>query len=274
MIKVLTFLAIALLVIVTALIIGHLSERSQRKREVQNLFNSSGKVTGIFLKEQIADLPEPVQRYFNYSLQEGQSFISYARLKHSGQFRQKPDQKWTSITGVEYFTTQNPGLVWFGKVPFISATDKYVNGKGNLKVKFLSTIKFIDAKGETTDQGEFLRWLSEAVWYPTALLPSENMKWEAIDDNSAKIIYSDDRISAEGIFHFNEIGQISRFEAMRYMDESRLEHWTINCSDYKQVNGMHLPFFAEVIWNLDAGDFCYAKFRVDTIEYGRPELFE
>ena len=35
------------------------------------------------------------------------------------------------------------------------------------------------------NQGELMRFFAEAAWYPTALLPSQGVVWEAIDDNSA-----------------------------------------------------------------------------------------
>ena len=31
-----------------------------------------------------------------------------------------------------------------------------------------------------------MRWFAEALWYPTALLPSQAVRWEAVDDHSAK----------------------------------------------------------------------------------------
>ena len=33
--------------------------------------------------------------------------------------------------------------------------------------------------------GELMRFLAEAAWYPTALLPREGVRWVAVDDTSA-----------------------------------------------------------------------------------------
>jgi len=206
-------------------------------------------------------------------LQENQPYITYARLQHGGQFRTNPDQKWLSIDGQEYFTIEKPGFVWFGKVSLVSATDVYFEGKGNLKVKLLSIIKLVDARGEEIDQGELLRWLAETPWFPTALLPSEKLKWEPIDNNSAKIIFTDKNLTVDGIFYFNEQGQITEFKTKRYKDKS-LENWTGYYRDYKKVEGMQIPFFAEVVWNLESGDFSYAKFKINRIEYNNPSKFK
>jgi hypothetical protein len=64
---------------------------------------------------QINNLPEPMQRYFKYSLQENQNYISYVKLKHEGIFIQSQGQEWMSILGEEYFTAENPGFVWIDR---------------------------------------------------------------------------------------------------------------------------------------------------------------
>ncbi len=237
------------------------------------MFSLAGKINKNYSFDQLKNLPEPVQNYFQYSLSEGQPYISYVRLKHEGKFRQKPNQKWVPIKGEEYFTLQNPGFIWKGQVPMISAIDKYIDGKGSLIVKLFSLFKLVDYSGKEADQGELFRWLSEAVWYPTALLPSENLKWAPLDALSAKVTYSDPGISIEGIYYFNEFGQIIGFNGCRYFEEARLESWTVKCGDYRVVNNIKIPFYAEVTWNLDNGDFTYAKFKLLEIEYDVPAMF-
>lgn len=273
--KIFIIVGIVVVVLTITILIGDIMIKSQLEKEIEKLFSSSKDISNeIYSSEQLEGLPAPVQRYFRYSLQENQPYISYARLQHGGQFRTNPDQKWLSINGQEYFTTREPGFVWFGKVPLVSATDAYFEGKGNLKVKLLSIIKLVDARGEEIDQGELLRWLAETPWFPTALLPSEKLKWEPIDNNSAKIIFTDKNLAVDGIFYFNEQGQINQFKTKRYKDESLEENWTGYYRDYKKVEGMQIPFFAEVVWNLESGDFSYAKFKINRIEYNNPSKFK
>ena len=75
------------------------------------------------------------------------------------------------------------------------------------------------------DQGEILRWLGEAPWYPTVLWPLEWLKWKSINGISAKAILSGEGVTLDGVFHFNEKGQIIRFTAKRYKEDA-LENWT------------------------------------------------
>ena len=246
--------------------------KSELNKDIEKLFADSKNISGnVYTSNQIKDLPLPVQRYFKYSLKENQPYVSYARLQHGGEF--KASKNWVSIKGEEYFTVEKPGFVWSGKVPLFSAKDVYIGGTGNLKVKLLSLIKIVDAKGQETNQGELLRWLGEAPLFPTALLPSENLKWEPIDNDSAKVIFTDKNLTIEGVFCFNEEGQITQFKTKRYKDKTTLENFTGYYGDYRTVDGMKVPFYLEATWNLESGDFSYAKFKVTKIEYNNPSKF-
>ena len=271
--KICIIIGVVAFVLIATPIIGNRMTKSELDKDIEKLFVASENISGkVYTSKQIKDLPVPVQRYFKYSLEDYQPYISYARLQHGGQFRTKPDQKWMSIKGEEYFTAQKPGFVWLGKVPLFSAKDVYIDGNGYLKVKLLSLIKIVDVKGKEVDQGELLRWLGEAPLFPTALLPSENLRWVPIDNDSAKVIFTDKNLTVEGVFYFNEEGQITQFKTKRYKDKT-LENFTGYCGDYRTVDGMKVPFYLEATWNLESGDFSYAKFKVTKIEYNNPSKF-
>jgi len=75
------------------------------KENIGRLFTISKNISDKkFAFDQIKNLPAPVQRYFKFSLEEGQYYSSYVKLKHEGQFRQYENQKWMSIKGEEYFS--------------------------------------------------------------------------------------------------------------------------------------------------------------------------
>lgn len=242
------------------------------KKEISKLFSASENISSkLFNSTMIKNIPKPVQKYFNFCLSENQPFISYVRLKHGGRF--KPQDKWMNIKGEEYFTTENPGFVWYGKVPLVSAKDLFYNGKGNLVIKLLSFIKIVDEKGPEINQGEMLRWLAEAPCFPTALLPSDKIHWKTIDNSSSKVIFTYKDLQVEGIFHFAESGEIKRFTAMRYRDKI-LENWTGYYNDYKTVDGLKIPFHLEVEWNLESGDLQYADFIINEIKFNNPTPFQ
>lgn len=251
----------------------HQSE-TQFRQEVKTLFKSSGEIADKkFSYAQLEGLPEPVKRYFRHVLKEGQPYISSARLQHTGHFKTDLKKDWLAITGEQYFTTQTPGFVWQGKTSLFTATDKFVHGKGSLNVRLLSTLKIVDAKGEKYNQGELLRWLGESAWFPTNLLPSENLKWLPIDSKTATLEFHYHDLELQFRVRFNATGEIESFETKRYMGEQNLENWIGKFSKYKEINGMLLPTKAEGAWVLDGKEQYYARFYVTRLEHNISELF-
>ena len=52
-----------------------------------------------------------------------------------------------------------------------------------------------------------------------------------------------------------------------------MEKWSGIYMDYKEIEGMQIPHYVEVTWNLVSGDSTYAKFRLDKVEYNNPYRF-
>ncbi len=271
-VMIITFAIIGSLLLI--IVIGKLNMSIQFGKQVKTLFAQSKSISHqTFLKHQLDNLPEPVQRYFNHILKEGQPYISYARIKHTGNFKANLDKDWMNITGEQYATTEKPGFIWKGTTNMFVARDLYISGKGRLVVSLFSLFTVVDAKGEHYDQGELLRWLGESVLYPTNLLPGERLQWLPIDTHTASLTFNYKGLSLFFKMTFNEVGEITGMETKRYMDEKNLETWIINASHYKEVNNVIIPTAFDVSWRLEKGDFSYAKFNITEVEYDRPERF-
>lgn len=269
---IITLLIIGFLVLV--LIIGKVNLSARFSKQVKQLFAESKNISNCtFNYQQLDGLPEPVIRYFKHVLKDGQPYISYARITHGGLFKTGLDKDWISIRGEQYATTEKPGFIWKGTTSMFIARDMYIADKGSLVVSLFSLYNVVDVKGEQYNQGELLRWLGESVLYPTNLLPSAKLKWIAIDSQTAKLTFNYNGLSLFFNLTFNDVGEITQMETKRYMDETNLENWVIKCADYKELNNVIIPSTFEVLWRLQKGDFSYAKFKIERIEYDVPERF-
>ncbi|MBB5638399.1 hypothetical protein HDE68_004328 [Pedobacter cryoconitis] len=265
--------AIIIGTLLIVVIIGRVNLSMRFDKMVKNLFAIAKSVEGKrFSYEQLTDLPLPVQRYFKYALKEGQPYISYVSLLHKGQFKTGLDKAWMDIKGEQYFTIEKPGFIWKGSTNFFTARDMYLADKGRLIVSLLSLYNILDGYGDSFNQGELLRWLAESVWFPTNLLPSDELNWIAIDKDTAKLTFSYNGMSLFYIATFNSIGEVIQMETKRYMNKDKMETWVGKLSGYKEVNGIFVPTIIEAIWRLEKGDFSYAKFNVTKIVYDKPHL--
>jgi hypothetical protein len=234
--------------------------------------------TRSFITEaDLEGLPEPVQRNVRFTRVIGKRRINTVRLKQEGVLKLKPGQKWLPVYARQYFTTNPPGFLWQANMKMnpllrVSGKDMYSQGKGNMKMKLWSFIKFSDVKGPKLDQGTMLRYLSEIIWFPTAYL-SDYLKWEIVDTDTAKVTMKYGGITASAQLHYDNGGRLTRFVADRYMggkDDATLEKWSVEPREYEEIHGLMIPLKGEVTWNLASGDFTWIKLKITEINYNVP----
>ncbi len=92
--------------------------------------------------------------------------------------------------------------------------DASVAGSGLLRGAIFALVTVVNTP-DTAEmaQGEMIRFFVEAAWYPTALLPSQGVRWEAIGETSAHATLTDGPRSVTLLFHFNKNGLIETARA-------------------------------------------------------------
>jgi hypothetical protein len=237
-------------------------------KKIQELADSSANFEQKrYSKNDIRHLPEPVQRYFNYALTDGQSHVDNLYLKQEGVFKTKLENDFVPITAEQYFTAANPGFVWLGKTKTFKARDSYINGQGALSVYLFGFLRVVKYTGKAANQAELLRWLGESVWMPTSMLPNENITWEPIDKNHAKLVmnYRDMEIYYD--IEFNDKGQIVSMLTERYTDDDNKAPWLGKVSNYQEENGMMVPKTIEASWIIDGETKPYGRFDITEMEF-------
>lgn len=272
--KIVLYILIPIALVLMLLIVGKLSMSIKFSKQVNDLFSQSESISEKrFHKNQLDHLPEPVQRYFNHILNEGQLYISSTRIKHNGQFKADLKKDWMNITGEQYATTQTSGFIWKGNTRMFVARDMYISNQGRLTVSLFYLYTIVDEKGGEYNEGELPRWLGESVLYPTNFLPSERLQWIPIDSNTAKLTFNYKSLSLFFKMTFNKIGEIIKMETERYMGEDNLATWIIKATNYKRFDHIMIPTAFDVLWRLKKGDFSYAQFHITEVEYNKPRKF-
>ena len=88
--------------------------------------------------------------------------------------------------------------------------DALLEGRGGGRVDLLSAIKLgADADRPELNAGALHRFLAEAVWYPTALLPSDRLAWSPIDERKALATLTSHGTTVSLEFHFNREGEVA-----------------------------------------------------------------
>ncbi|MCC3417268.1 MAG: hypothetical protein JGK28_04695 [Microcoleus sp. PH2017_07_MST_O_A] len=208
-------------------------------------------------------------------IKDGQAIASAVKLSQQGLFNlSETEDKWSPFTATQFVTTQRPGFDWDARIqmaPGVNAFvhDTYLLGEGSLHASLLGLFTVANMHGAPeNNQGELLRFLAETPWYPTALLPSQGVRWEAINDTSARATLTDGATTVSVVFQFNAEGAIATMRAeARYRDKLTAMPWCGRFGEYSVRNGMLIPLEGEVGWEYPEGIRLYFKGRITEIEY-------
>lgn len=220
-------------------------------------------------------LPPIVQKWMVTTGASKKGNLASASLEQSGKLRTKPNGKWMPFTAQQHTNLKNPSFIWTTRVKpfpplFLSGRDKFVDGKGEMLIKFLSLFKVVHEKGnDKIDSGSMLRFLGEICWFPTAAT-EKYINWQEVDATSAEAFLKIDEKQVSGIFRFSEDGKIKSFEAWRYRGSSpdaKKEKWVIDVVGYKSFEGMEIPAVCKVTWKSPNGDFEWLHLEIDQLEY-------
>ena len=223
-------------------------------------------------------LPAPVQRYFRAALTDGQAIITAVSIRHAGTFNMSASaEQWKPFTSQQRVITQRPGFVWdarvmmFPRVP-VHVHDAYTAGAGLLHGAVLGLLTVAHmADTPALARGELMRFFAEAAWYPTALLPSQGVRWEAVDGTSAHATLADGPLTLKLLFRFNADGLIDtvRAEARERVVDGKTvtAPWQGRYWRYAMQSGMRVPLEGEVAWLLPEGEKPYWRGRTTSSSY-------
>ena len=233
-----------------------------------------------FEARELEGLPAPVHRYFQTVLVDGPPSIAAVNIEMTGTINMSATaEQWKTFTSGQRAVTRKPGFLWNARVdmfPGVPAQveDSYIAGQGRLNAKVFGLFAVADLHGGgEIARGEFMRYFAESPWYPTALLPSQGVRWETVDETSANATIADGPITLTLLFRFSAAGFIASVHA-----EARgasvgkdgamvMLPWECKLSDYSPHDGMLVPMRGEVAWMRPEGRKPYFVGNVKELAY-------
>jgi hypothetical protein len=189
-------------------------------------------------------LPAPALRYFRAVLKDGQPFVRAVSIEHTGTFNMsKTGEQWVPFTSMQRVVTRRPGFVWDARMCMMPKLA----------------------------HGELMRFYAEGAWYPTSLLPSQGVTWEAIDDSRASATIADGTTTVKLVFQSDFEGLISSIHSDgRYREADGMlvsTPWQGRSWGYEIRDGMLVPLEGEVAWLLPGGEQPYWRGRISRLNY-------
>ncbi|MGZ8376130.1 MAG: DUF6920 family protein [Gemmatirosa sp.] len=237
--------------------------------------SDDGVPADVYAPARLDAAPAPVRRYLAFALTPGQRPVRRARVEHAGAFAAEPGQ-WRPFRSVQHFTADPPGFVWDARLsmapsPFdalatVRVRDGYLAGVGSMRAAVAALVLVAAQEGTREIASSALwRYLAEAVWFPTALLPSDRLTWTAVDDRTARATLRDRGAVAVADFHFGHDGEVVRVTGVRYRAVGDAQVATPTEGRhraYARIGGMMVPTEGEVAWLLPEGPHAYWRGRL------------
>ncbi|MBE9214139.1 hypothetical protein IQ247_15940 [Plectonema cf. radiosum LEGE 06105] len=241
-----------ILIVITALIafslialyLNFLTERKQVNKIWHSLETSSS--NNIFTTEMVAELPQPVQRYFLHAIEPGTLLAKSVKLKMNGSFRLSTDKSWLPMEA-EQIIRAFKGFVWqanigSGLIKFIGG-DYYFNNFGRIRFSIWGIIPVVNAHNQDITRSSIGRLVGESFWLPSALLPQNCVSWQVIDDNTIEANMKVDDESVTLTFVIDSNGKLLKMSLPRWGDKTEDGSYT------------YIPFGGEVLEERTFGGF-------------------
>jgi hypothetical protein len=272
-------LLLAALGVTTALVLAARRWQARSASLVGQLTAAGSPASSVYSAEALGDLPAPVVRYFRTALRDGQPIIHQVRLEQEGEFLLKAPDGWRPFTAVQHIDPV--GFVWEARIRMIPGVpvlvrDGFVAGAGSMHASVLGLITMVSQEGTPEiASAALMRYLAEAVWCPTALLPSQGVRWSPVDDSTARATLSVGPITVSLDYQFGADGLVRGVYAPdRGRDvngRSVPTPWQGRWSEWGERDGMRIPLRGEVEWILPEGALPYWRGRVTGISFALSE---
>lgn len=209
----------------------------------------------------IENVPAPVARYLRLALPGG-TRIRQVRLQQVGSLRTDPNsERWLPFTAQHVVIPDATGFVWNARVRIapllhVRVRDSLIGGTGSGHVSLMSAFPVsADAGTPEMNSGSLHRFLAEAVWYPTALLPSSILRWTAIDATRALATLTHLGVTVSLEFRFASSGEVSGIYTPQrwgsFAGGYRQVPWEGHFADYRERDGVVVPSRGDVGWYVD-----------------------
>lgn len=252
--------------------------------KIESLRQNDDSITvAKFDYSQIKGLPLVVQKYFRLNIERGVFEARYIKFKQTSEIRSDENAQWKELNAEQFYSVIEPGYVWnasfqMSELLWLRNIETYVKGKSKIIFKLFSSVNMGEHFGQELDQSSLARFLTEAVFFPSRLLPSKHLFWSGINSQKAKVTLKYYDLSVSATCYFNTLGEIIKIETDdRYKTTKsgiKKAKYIVHYSKYKSFVGYSVPTASEAEWDEDGKTFKFIKSTFTDITYNSLTPFE
>jgi hypothetical protein len=177
----------------------------------------------------LADLDEPVQRYFTHAIRDGAPLGAGVRLTMSGRIKAGTWLPFTAeqeIDGRSFVWRARVGL---GPVALLGVVDQFSSGQGSIEGRLFGRVKLFHAEDADTTRAAAGRVALDSVLVPPSVLPDRGVSWRAESDEELVASFDLPPERPEVHVRINEEGAVRSLVASRWGNAGQKAYEYIPC---------------------------------------------
>lgn len=225
--------------------------------------------------EELAGLPQPVQRWLTRVGVVGRPRVLDARIRFDGLIRSGPDAGWMKGPAEQHNFYHPVARYFFMRASRMGVPayvyHRYAEGAATMQARLAGLVPLVEAGGEEMTRAETVTVLNDLLMFAPGAVPGMPLAWEELADGEVRVTleHAGHRVSAD--LTFDEAGDLVGFVSR---DRSRSEGGTLRVVPWStpvlalgEVDGLRLPVEAEAQWRDPDGEWAYARFTLREVTY-------
>jgi hypothetical protein len=226
-------------------------------------------------EDDLAHLPEPVQRYLRVTGSVGQPRIRHFRARWRGRIRSSPSDPWMSFTAEQFNVMDDPARFFLmdarrSGLP-VDVYHVFTDAAAGMRVRLLSLLPVTRSAGADFTRAETVTIFNDLCLLAPAALIDPTIRWEPLDARSARAHFTlgDNTVSAT--LTFNDDGELVNFVSDDRLatstDGSQLTpvRFSTPVRAYRTFGARRVVAGGEGRWHPPEGEFSYIE--LELLEY-------
>ena len=233
----------------------------------------------VVTEDDLAHLPQPVQRYLRVTGSVGQPVVRNFRAVLRGRIRGTPEDPWMEFTSEQHNFLDEPSRFFLmdarrGGLP-LDVLHVFRGDSASMRVRLISLLQIVHNRGPDMDQAETVTVFNDLCLLAPSALVDPSIRWEALDDHSVRGHYTLGERTVSAVLRFDGSGDLVDF-----VSDDRLAasvdgetfaplRWSTPVTDYRGFGQRRAFSRGEGRWHPAAGDYAYIELELLELEVNR-----
>lgn len=254
------------------------SLRTTWEREVARVeaeVAEAGGAEAVVVEADLEDLPAPVARWMRRIGVVGRPRPAAVGVTFDIRIRGAADEAWMEGRGEQFTRIDPPVRLFFmtarkAGLP-VHVLHRYAEGAATMEGRLLGLFPIFRHEGETMTQSETVTLLNDLFFLAPAALLDAGVRWEAIDDRRARVVWTHAGHTVAAEVRFDGGGDLVDFVSddrwQMDRDPAVRARWRTPFSAYAGFGGVRLPVAGQATWGEGDAAWPYVELEVKQVTY-------